>query len=498
MEFLDGSSARIDLGDGYALTAPGITGTAVTHDGQDNATRGGGIEQANPVLDQVFEDLDMSEIRVIELDVSVEPDSGSQGVLETRTMDGSPGMVLEVPDLGPDDDMVVMVIDDGVVTWSYPDDRIDAAASRGGAGSTRRFVIRQPVTAMATHTEKTTRGFIGAIGKRILRVLVYPITDRILGPITAHFAGKWEAKNRPHNVRSFTRENFATKVDEPLTTSQWQSLAQGRALLFVHGTFSTTHTAFSALSPDVVGQLDDMYNGRVFAFDHPTVSMSPEDNIKVFAEEAAKHLPDTSLEVDIVCHSRGGLVARGIAGEFGPLGRNVSVRHIVFVATPNQGTVLADPDHMVAFLDRYTSALDFAPPGPIQVLSEILEAILVVVKIVGHAGLVALDGLAAQNPRSDFLTTLNQSSPDISGHHAIVSNYEPKGNFAAYIADDQVDKVFDQADNDIVVPTDGVSKIGSGQLPDGRILRLDASKAVWHGDFFGNDDVTQAMLEWLS
>ena len=231
MEFLDGSSARVDLGDGYALTAPGVRGTAQTHDGKENQTRSGGLEQADPLLDQVFEDMDLSEIRVIELDVTVEPDAGA-GVLETRTMDGAPGMLLEVPDLGPDDDMVVMVIDDGVVTWSFPEDRVQAAVTRGGSGSTRKFVIRQPVTSQDTHTPKNTRGFIGAIGKRILRVLVYPVTDRIFGPLTEHFAGKWEAKNRPHTIRRVSRDNYATKVSEPMTPEDWQALSQGRALLF--------------------------------------------------------------------------------------------------------------------------------------------------------------------------------------------------------------------------------------------------------------------------
>ena len=236
----------------------------------------------------------------------------------------------------------------------------------------------------------------------------------------------------------------------------------------------------------------------MFAFDHPTVSVTPEENVRVFAGEAAAHLGETRLEIDIVCHSRGGLVARGLAGEFGAMGSNVSVGKIVFVATPNQGTALADPKHMVAFLDRYTSALDFAPPGPIGVLSDILEGILVVVKIVGHAGLVALDGLAAQNPRGEFLQTLNQWEPSVEGRYSIASNYEPQGNFALYIADNAVDKVFGQADNDIVVPTDGVSKVGGSELPVDRILRLDASKQVWHGDFFGNDEVRSALVNWLS
>lgn len=495
MEFLDGSSTRVELGGGYTLTAPGVKGTAVTHAGTENATRQGGLEQAEPFLDEVFERLDISEIKVIELDVSVAPVAAAE-ILETRTMDGSPGMVLEVPDLGPDDEIVVMVIDDGVVTWSYPEDRVNTAETRGGA--TRKFVIRQPVTSEPTHMTHQTRGFIGAIGKRILRVLVYPIADLVLGPGVKFFAHRWESKNRPYTVRTFNRDNYNTKVVDPLTGVQWQSLTQGRALLFVHGTFSSTHSAFGNLSQETVVALEEKYEGRVFAFDHPTVSVSPDENVRVFVEHAMQHLTDKRLDIDIVCHSRGGLVARSLAGEFGNADiSRVSVGKTIFVATPNQGTLLANPDHMVAFIDRYTSALDFAPPGPVQVISDILEALLVVVKVIGHAGLVALDGLVAQNPDGELMLRLGQGAPDNSNHYAIAANYEPKGNFAKYIADNAVDKIFDQAPNDIVVPTSGVSLVGSGQFDSSRMLTLAASRGIWHGDYFGQVDVQAAILKWL-
>lgn len=496
METLDGSSARVELGSGYTLTAPGVRGTVDASRRQPADTRGGGVEQSEPVLEAALEQQGMSEIRVIELNVtesSVPPES----VSSTRTSSGAPGMVLEVPDLGPDHEIVVMVIDDGVVTWSYSTDSPAVAATRGGA--TRSFIIRQPVVTAATHDESETRGLIAAIGKRVLRVLVYPIADLVLGPVTELFAGLWEKKYRPYGIRTFTPANYAEKVSEPMDASQWARLSEGRSLLFVHGTFSSTHSAFNQLDVATVEALNERYEGRVFAFDHPSVSVSPDKNAEYFAKQLASHLPGKTVDVDIVCHSRGGLVSRALAGEFGAGDMSqLSVHKTVFVAVPNQGTILANPDYMVSFIDRYTSALDFAPPGPVQVVSDILESLLMVVKIIGHAGLVSLDGLVAQNPQGNLMSELSATSPSVEGRYAVAANYEPKGNFALYVGDGVVDKVFEDAPNDLVVPTLGVDQLGQSRVDPNRVLSIDASRSVWHGSFFKQPDVQEALLRWLA
>ena len=125
------------------------------------------------------------------------------------------------------------------------------------------------------------------------------------------------------------------------------------------------------------------------AFDHPSLSVDPLAN----AAELSSRLPDgMELEVDIVAHSRGGLVARAIAGELdGPL-PGLRVRRAVLVGTPNHGTPLANPDHMIDFLDRITTWLNVIPPGPASVVTEVLEAVLTAVKVLGRAALKGLPG----------------------------------------------------------------------------------------------------------
>src|SRR4029450_10907329 len=119
--------------------------------------------------------------------------------------------------------------------------------------------------------------------------------------------------------------------------------------LLLHGTNAQTHDAngFGAMEASLVEHLNRSYD-QVIAFDHPTLTVDPEEN----AAELARWLASagaTLEHLDILSHSRGGLVARSLLrrGD-GPAG----VRNIVFVATPHRGTELADPQHLGGFVDR--------------------------------------------------------------------------------------------------------------------------------------------------
>jgi len=75
-------------------------------------------------------------------------------------------------------------------------------------------------------------------------------------------------------------------------------------------------------------------------------------------------------------------VARTLAERpagFGLVQARIGVRRVVFVAAPNQGTPLADPDHIVDMLDRFTTVLNMFPCGA---LAETLESIITVVKVI--------------------------------------------------------------------------------------------------------------------
>jgi hypothetical protein len=139
-------------------------------------------------------------------------------------------------------------------------------------------------------------------------------------------------------------------------------IATGRILLFIHGTFSN--------NDKLVAELDDIANpaGRQFlaavvdesegkrinydqvlAFDHRTLSQSPMLN----ALELARHFASSTSDIDIVCHSRGGLVTRWFLEVFDHARR--TRRRAVLVGSPLGGTSLAAPDRIRNGIDLFTN-----------------------------------------------------------------------------------------------------------------------------------------------
>jgi hypothetical protein len=171
----------------------------------------------------------------------------------------------------------------------------------------------------------------------------------------------------------------------------------------------------------------------------------------------------------------------------------------VFVGAANAGTLLAQPDHMVNMIDRWTTAIDLLPDGP---ATWILESVITAVKVVGHGGLKSLDGLASMNPAGDYLSGLVEASNGRAKYFGIAADFEPKGTpFSALALGDKVmDRIFEKADNDLVVPTAGVYEAGGPCFPiqTNELLSLPASAGVIHTSYFGHKDVQAKLRQWLT
>lgn len=424
-------------------------------------------------------------------------------VTDTRTSSGEPAIQLDYPDPGPEWGQMVLASDEGgVMTWNFAPAAATTNVARTGAGGMRTYTIRRTVSP-APEEPAVHRGLGGAIGKKILRVIAFPLVEMAGGIAGHYFARNWEAKHRPYRVRTFTPNHFAHVDDTPV---DWSTLSDGSpALLMIHGTFSRTDLCFGGLSPDSVDELWRRYEGRLFAFDHPTLSDDPETNGNWFFREWLEHTPDNSkLTLDILCHSRGGLVARQLnerQGTFSLGGRSLEVRRIIFVATPNSGTLLADSQHMGAFIDTYTNILSFLPDNGV---TDTFEAIVAVARHLAVGALDGLDGLQSMKPGGAFLHRLNQPADGPTRYFALAANYEPVDTaFKSFAADRLMDRIFrangQPIDNDLVVPAAGVYAANGAHpyFPITSPRSFTSADGVHHTGFFAVEAARNQILDWL-
>ncbi len=469
------------------ISSPGLSGEVSVHRPADSDT--GSITRWTEAVDEAFRIHHLETELVIEMTETAElPD---QAPVDVPTFLGEPAIVLEVPDPGEAWGQVVLATDEGgITTWNYPRTRTgDVDTARDN--NTRTYYIPRRVA--AKEEPPKPRSLFGSFGSKVLSVIVFPVLDPVFGRVGEWFAREWEEHKRPYRFRTFTGLDYdQAGAAEP----DWAHLASGKSLLLVHGTFSQAHTGFGSFSRHFVDELHEIYDGRVLAFDHPTLSDDPKQNTAWFVE----HLPEgMELDVDIICHSRGGLVSRVLAEKQAelPMGnRRVDIEKIIFVASPNAGTILADPAYLGDLVDSYTNILNFTPSN---LVTEVLQDVITVAKHITVGTLERLEGLQAMRPDGPFLRWLNSPATNPSHYFAVAGNYEPAARaWRQYVADRLMDRIF-QGANDLVVPTVGTyGANGSSHFPIATRLDFSEFDEVHHTEYFGNKRTREYMLEWLS
>jgi len=172
--------------------------------------------------------------------------------------------------------------------------------------------------------------------------------------------------------------------------------------------------------------------------------------------------------IDILAHSRGGLIARALVEMEN---RHRAINRVVFVATPNSGSSWVDPQNWGNAADHLVNMLHLDDFGLYGRLSAFFARMLINERRIGN--LVAtinrhLPGLQAQNPQAtaptDFLGMLQAGNgpPAPVKYTAIAANYEPPeaqltlGSIISRIgqrASDAVTDSFLAEFNDLVVDT---------------------------------------------
>lgn len=502
-ESLDPSGRDVYVGD-FTLRTPGLSGSVdVLRAAPPVGTRAEGT--APGVLDEALGQEHVRSLQALSFsDTSVEPE---QAARDTRsTARGEPALEIEAPAPAEGWEQALLVTDaNGTLSWHVGIDGPAGTEPSRGSG-TRTYVIPRPDEAGRIVGEvpdgEGTRSVIGKGALKLVRLVAFKLIDPIAGKVGPYFVRNWEKKKRPYSLRLITEADYREQVVTEPEAADWNRLGEGRALLLIHGTSSRTDIAFSGLDPAFVAEMRNVYGGRVFGFDHPTLASDPVQNAKRFVGA----MPDgAKLDLDIICHSRGGLVSRLLAERQGDLGladRRLDIRRLVFVATPNAGTSLSDMQHVQTFIDAFTNLLTHIPDGfePVAKAAEALAGVITVLKQFVAGTVKNLDGLQSMNPRGEFLKRLNVDGAGRSRYFALSANYEPtEAALMAFVKDRLADLIFQNEGNDLIVPTAGVyADNGSGLFPIGERHEFSSDAGIAHTSFFSQPAVRDKLREWLA
>ncbi|MEM7317341.1 MAG: hypothetical protein AAF497_29805, partial [Planctomycetota bacterium] len=294
----------------------------------------------------------------------------------------------------------------------------------------------------------------------------------------------------------------------------------GEALVFVHGTFSNGENILSGLleTPDGIvflAKAVERYKGNVFTFDHPTLAVGPILN----AFDLQRQFGESTARVNLVSHSRGGLVARWWCETFDPLGDRC--HKAVLVGSPLAGTGLAAPPNIrrtIHLLTQVSRALQVSAgltSLAIPVFSIVETLLRVVTSITGFAAKAPIaDAAMAMVPglfsmsrvgNNPELTRLFETPSRPDRYYAIKSNFEtsdPAWKFwrlfrATRLADHATDVLFDGA-NDLVVDTESMTQLADGlRIDAARTLDFGTSDSVHHLNYFSQPRTVEFLAETL-
>jgi hypothetical protein len=339
-------------------------------------------------------------------------------------------------------------------------------ARRGTGRRTRRiYRFSIPVPAAPLIDEGGRRGFISTAIKTVVLKIAGKIADFALSKLALLWeTATWKLKRQHEGWLSVTADGLGGEQGLPAADLQTLS-ASDRNLLFLHGTFSSTKAAFHGLArtqssngKTFFQELQAIYGERIYGFDHFTLSRTPQDNVQMLLEA----LPNRPTTFDVITHSRGGLVLRHLVERrelFGPLAERFVIGRAVLVASPNEGTPLASPDHVTHYTNWLSNVLELFPDNPFTTGMEfVCEALSWIARrVVG-----GLPGLASMDNKGDIIRLLQAAPrPPTEAYSALVANFEPDATVLQRIIDAGADLFFPTA-NDLVVPTEGGWRVDAG------------------------------------
>jgi len=302
--------------------------------------------------------------------------------------------------------------------------------------------------------------------------------------------------------------------DGQLSPFTGSDAAGRRILLFIHGTFSNCDHLFDQLgktpaSPGFQMLMAAANSGKydhILTFDHATVGVSPAIN----AFDLAALLRPAPASVDIVCHSRGGLVTRWFLEGFADPAMK---RRAVMVGATLGGTSLAAPYRLRSTINYLANIGEIlgrlagmavlhpflvAAGGLVRIVSSITK--LVSNSPALDAAIAMIPGLAGQSRvgnNSEILSLQQNTGGAGQTYFAVTSDFRPRDpgwNFLEYFskpiqraAGYGADLIFEKP-NDLVVETESMVQLASNPEPDGiriqEIMPFGTNSEIHHTNYF--------------
>ncbi|HSC08164.1 MAG TPA: CHAT domain-containing protein, partial [Steroidobacteraceae bacterium] len=444
-----------------------------------------------------------------------------------------------------DDDIVEIEFREGQVIWMSGEDyrRQFAPSGARGAEDAAPYV---PDSLVLGRGAEASRGAVGWAIKS-LKVLDVNLQGRTAVALAEKFEQR-KGLRRPGLGLFKCGIRTGTEAWELRPAARDDIDATRPILIFIHGTASSTWGSFgdfwSADRAAELAALVQQYEGRLYAFEHPTLLASPLKN----ALDLLEALPQ-GARVHLVSHSRGGLVgellcksrvvavdesnpgtpgkalphfsARQMADISGhePYGergadksdprsvaqllkdfaqalerQEIVVERFVRVACPALGTTLASKR-----LDRWLSVIGTvagrALPGSpvIDVAGAIGDFFAAVLK--ERTNPASLPGIEAMMPESPFIRLVNSPEGRLEGELLVLAgDIEPSSwwkKIAIWVSDR-----FYSGDHDLVVNTPSMH--GGAKRLDGHALQKEfRGPTVNHFQYFRNADSARSLVAAL-
>ncbi len=434
----------------------------------------------------------------------------------------------------PGDDIVLLHIANGPTLYLHPEDARELLRAQAGAvPKTGRGAgkLPPPEAEVMVPAQLGWRGLDGAapgkltdwIGDVVLdavEVVTGLFKDNAADLVAAAVTKKLDGQVDP-GVYRLSPKPLGRLKDSGDKVAQVPAPPNARdpILVLVHGTFVETSSTFGKLWMQHSTRVEALfrhYGNRVYAFDHPTVGVSPFGN----AITLVRALPE-GAHLHFVTHSRGGIVAEALARICGGQGlraedlalfdgagyqqhradltalgkeindKKIKVDRVVRVACPARGTLLASRR-----LDAYLSVLKWGLEiASVPVLPELVDFLSEVAR--RRTDPAELPGLEAMMPGRPMARWLNAAAEPVPGDLRVVAG-DIEGDSLLSWLKTLLSDTFYWTDNDLVVQTRSMYG-GTPRAAGAASFMLDRGGKVTHFNYFANertaDGITRGLMQ---